>query len=123
MKSNFDFANPDNCRFELLPEYIEETFTKIENTVPGILWTLKNPNMEAQYVFEKLIVFGNQLKNLKQFAKNQKHHDLIDKALIQVDEWQKYVIDIDEVNQSKRYFADDILHGSDKNPNLLTGAN
>jgi hypothetical protein len=123
MKPYFAFQNPDNCLFELLPEYIQETFTKIENTIPGTNWAAKNPNMEAQYVFEKLIVFGNQLKNLKQFAKNPKHHELIDKALIQVDEWKKDVIDIDEVNQSKRYFADDILHGSDKNPNLLNGAN
>jgi len=123
MKPNFAFKNPDNCLFKLLPEYIEENFTKIKNALPGTNWRNQNPNMEAQYVFEKLTVFRDQLKDFKEIAKKPNHHDLIDKALIQVDEWQKDLIDSDEVNQSKRYFADDILHGSDKNPNLLNGAN
>jgi hypothetical protein len=123
MKPNFAFKNPDNCLFKLLPEYIKETFTKIENTIPGTNWRSKNPNMEAQYVFEMLTVFRDQLKDFKEFAKKPDHHDLIDKALIQVDEWQKYFIDTEIINQSKRYFTDDILHGSEKNPNLLSGVN
>jgi prephenate dehydrogenase len=123
MKPNFAYRNPANSLFERLPGYIEESFIKIKNTNPGTNWSIQNPNMEAQYVYERLTVFRDQLKELEEVAKKPEHHNLINKALIQVDEWQKYLIDTEIINQSKRYFADDILHGSDKNPNLLNGAN
>jgi hypothetical protein len=99
-----------------LPQYIDEKFKNIESTLVGTNWSIKNPNMEAQYVYERLTVFRDQLKELEEVAKKPEHHNLINKALIQVDEWQKYLIDTEIINQSKRYFTDDILHGSDKNP-------
>lgn len=105
----FEFERMD------LPQFIQEMFTRIQQTKVRMYWLAQNEGMDSQLVYEKLTVFFNWLKNAETVAKPE-HADVIQKAFDTIHSWQTYLADNYPINTSQRIFADSIFTGDDQNP-------